>query len=139
MNGIEKITARIDADTQAEIDRILGDAHAQAEAIAAKYRSQAAAEDADLLVRSQKAAAELKKTLGGKVVTVKASAGEGGKLFGSVTSAQVAEALGAQFGCSVDKKDIKLDDSIKQAGSFAFKIKLYPGIDAEMTLKVETE
>ena len=33
MNGIEKITARIDADTQAEIDRILGDAHAQAEAI----------------------------------------------------------------------------------------------------------
>ena len=87
----------------------------------------------------QKAAAELKKTLGGKVVTVKASAGEGGKLFGSVTSAQVAEALGAQFGCSVDKKDIKLDDSIKQAGSFAFKIKLYPGIDAEMTLKVETE
>ena len=53
--------------------------------------------------------------------------------------AAVAEALGAQFGCSVDKKDIKLDDSIKQAGSFAFKIKLYPGIDAEMTLKVETE
>ena len=51
MNGIEKIKARIDADTQAEIDRILGDAHAQAEAIAAKYRSQAAAEDADLLVR----------------------------------------------------------------------------------------
>ena len=60
-------------------------------------------------------------------------------ITGSVTSAQVAEALGAQFGCSVDKKDIKLDDSIKQAGSFAFKIKLYPGIDAEMTLKVETE
>ena len=82
--------------------------------------------------KRQKAAAELKKTRGGKVVTVKASAGEGGK-------AQVAEALGAQFGCSVDKKDIKLDDSIKQAGSFAFKIKLYPGIDAEMTLKVETE
>ncbi|HIT03397.1 MAG TPA: 50S ribosomal protein L9 [Candidatus Caccocola faecipullorum] len=89
--------------------------------------------------KRQKAAAELKKTLGGKVVTVKASAGEGGKLFGSVTSAQVADALGAQFGCSVDKKDIKLDDSIKQAGSFAFRIKLYPGIDAEMTLKVETE
>ena len=51
MNGIEKITARIDADTQAEIDRILGDAHAQAEAIAAKYRALAAAEVADLLVR----------------------------------------------------------------------------------------
>ena len=63
MNGIEKITARIDADTQAEIDRILGDAHAQAEAIAAKYRSQAAAEDADLLARNQKAAAERERNL----------------------------------------------------------------------------
>ena len=41
MNGIEKITARIDADTQAEIDRILADANAQAEAIGAKYRAQA--------------------------------------------------------------------------------------------------
>ena len=89
--------------------------------------------------KRQKAAADLKKSLSGKVVTVKASAGEGGKLFGSVTSAQVAEALAAQFGSTVDKKDIKLDDSVKQAGNFSFKIKLYPGIEAEMTLKVETE
>ena len=63
MNGIEKITARIDADTQAEIDRILGDANAQAEAIGAKYRAQAAAEDADLLAKGQKAAAEREERL----------------------------------------------------------------------------
>ena len=63
MNGIEKITARIDADTQAEIDRILGDANAQAETIGAKYRAQAAAEDADLLAKGQRAAAEREERL----------------------------------------------------------------------------
>ena len=89
--------------------------------------------------KRQKSAEEMKKKLGGKLVSVKVSAGEGGKLFGSVTSAQVAEALSAQFGAGIDKKDIKLDESIKQAGSYAFRIKLYPGIEAEMTLKVETE
>ena len=89
--------------------------------------------------KRQKSAEEMKKKLGGKLVSVKVSAGEGGKLFGSVTSAQVAEALSAQFGAGIDKKDIKLDESIKQAGSYAFKIKLYPGVEAEMTLKVESE
>lgn len=84
-------------------------------------------------------AEELRKKLSGKLVTVKASAGEGGKLFGSVTSAQVAEALSAQYGADTDKKDIKLDDAIKQVGSYAFRIKLYSGVEAEMTLKVETE
>ncbi|MCD7951612.1 MAG: 50S ribosomal protein L9 [Synergistaceae bacterium] len=89
--------------------------------------------------KRQKAAEDMKKKLGGKLVSVKVSAGEGGKLFGSVTSAQVAEALSAQFMVNIDKKDIKLDESIKQAGSHTFRIKLYPGIEAEMTLKVETE
>ena len=63
MNGIDKITARIDADTQAEIDRILGDANAQAETIGAKYRAQAEAEDADLLAKGQRAAAEREERL----------------------------------------------------------------------------
>ena len=89
--------------------------------------------------KRQKSAEEMKKKLGGKLVSVKVSAGEGGKLFGSITSAQVAEALSAQFGAGIDKKDIKLDESIKQAGSYAFRIKLYPGVEAEMTLKVESE
>ena len=82
--------------------------------------------------KRQKAAEDTKKKLGGKLVSVKVSAGEGGKLFGSVTSAQVAEALSAQFMVNIDKKDIKLDESIKQAGSYTFRIKLYPGIEAEI-------
>lgn len=84
-------------------------------------------------------AQEAKKKLGGKVVTVKVNAGEGGKLFGSVTTAQVAEAIAAQYGVDADKKDIKLEDAVKQAGSFPAKIKLHAGVEAEFTLKVEAQ
>lgn len=63
MNGIERITRRIGADTQAEIDRILADANAQAQAISEKFRAQAQAEDRMLLARSEKAAAEREERL----------------------------------------------------------------------------
>lgn len=84
-------------------------------------------------------AEEKKKKLGGKVVTIKATAGEGGKLFGSITAAQVADAVAATYKVDVDKKDLKLAEAVKIAGSYAFKIKLHPGVEADMTLKVETE
>ena len=63
MNGIDKITQRIGADTQAEIDRILADAAVQAEAAADKFRTQAEAEDRDLLAKSERAAAEREERL----------------------------------------------------------------------------
>ena len=63
MNGIDKITQRIGADTQAEIDRILADAAAQAEAAADKFRTQAEAENRDLLAKSERAAAEREERL----------------------------------------------------------------------------
>ena len=48
MNGIEKITQRIDQDAQAEIDRVLGDARSEAAQIAARYQAQAGTEAAEL-------------------------------------------------------------------------------------------
>ena len=63
MNGIEKITARIDADAQAEIDRILADAAEKAAGITAKYRAQADAEAAALAARNEKNAAEREERL----------------------------------------------------------------------------
>ena len=56
MNGLEKITARIDADVQAEIDRATAQAQAQADAITAEYRAKAEKEAADLAERNKKAA-----------------------------------------------------------------------------------
>lgn len=63
MNGIEKIIRRIDADAQAEIDRILAEAAEQAAGITAKYRAQADAEAAALASRNEKTAAEREKRL----------------------------------------------------------------------------
>lgn len=85
------------------------------------------------------AAQEAKKKLSGKAVTVQVNAGEGGRLFGSVTTAQIAEAILAKHGVAVDKKDIKLDDQVKQAGDYPVKVRLYSGVEAELTLKVEAK
>jgi large subunit ribosomal protein L9 len=82
-------------------------------------------------------AAEIKKKIGGKKVTVIMNAGEEGRLFGSVTSHQIADALAAQHGVSVDKKDIKLDEPVKQMGLYPFKIKLHTGVEADLTLEVK--
>ncbi|MDL2297562.1 50S ribosomal protein L9 [Synergistaceae bacterium OttesenSCG-928-D05] len=86
-----------------------------------------------------KIAEDAKKKIGGKVITLKVNAGEGGKLFGSVTTAQVADAIKTQYGVSTDKKEIRLDDAVKQTGSYPVKVKLYTGVEAELTLKVEAE
>lgn len=78
-----------------------------------------------------------KKSLQGRRITVKMSAGEKGRLFGSVTTAQLADAIEEQLGVKVDKKLIKIEDNIKQIGVFSFKVKLYPGVEAELSVKVE--
>jgi large subunit ribosomal protein L9 len=84
-------------------------------------------------------AIETKKKIGGKKISVKMSAGEEGRLFGSVTSAQVASALGAQLSVKVDKKEIRLDEQIKQIGLYPVKVRLFTGVEAELTLSVEAE
>lgn len=84
-------------------------------------------------------AEELRKQLSGKAVRVKASTGEMGKLFGSITAAAVAENLEAQHSAKVDKRDVRIPDAVKQTGNFPFTVRLYPGVEAEMTLVVESE
>ncbi|EEX48153.1 MULTISPECIES: 50S ribosomal protein L9 [Jonquetella] len=84
-------------------------------------------------------AESVKARIAGKVVRVSIPAGEGGKLFGAVTSAQIAEALGAQYGVSVDKKDVKLDGVIKALGGYPLTLKLHPAVDASMTVSVEAQ
>lgn len=63
MNGIEKITQQITADAQAEIDRVLADARAEAAQITAKFQAQAEAEARDLAAKNEKAAAEREERL----------------------------------------------------------------------------
>ena len=63
-------------------------------------------------------------------------AGENGKLFGSITPTQIADALKAQHGIEVNKRDVKIDETVKSAGNYKFSLKLYPAIQADMTLIV---
>lgn len=89
--------------------------------------------------KQRKDAEDTKKHLQDKQVKITVSCGETGKLFGSVTSANVADAISAQMKVKIDKKDIKLEDSIKTTGQYPFVIKLYPGVEARMTVTVEGE
>ena len=71
----------------------------------------------------------------GKVIKITAKAGNNGKLFGSVTSKEVAAEISKQFAVKVDKRKITMDD-IKTFGSFKIEVKLYTNIVAEMTVMV---
>ncbi len=75
------------------------------------------------------------ETLKGKTVTVKAKAGAAGRLFGAVTSKEVAAALKEQFALTVDKRKIVMED-IKSFGAYPAQIKLHAGIVAQITVSV---
>ena len=83
-----------------------------------------------------KAANELKAMLKGKEVTIKAKAGKEGKLFGAVTSKDVAAAIKAQHKIEIDKKKIVMKD-IKTFSRVDVEIKIYPEIQAKITVNVE--
>ena len=81
------------------------------------------------------AAEESKAKLQGKTVKMTAKAGNNGKLFGSVTSKEVAAEIAKQYGVKVDKRKITMDDN-KNIGSYKIEVKLYTNITAEMTVTV---
>ena len=81
------------------------------------------------------AANDSKAKLQGKIVKITAKAGNNGKLFGSVTSKEVAAEITKQYGVKVDKRKITMDD-IKNFGSYKIEVKLYTNIVAEMTVMV---
>ena len=89
--------------------------------------------------RMERDARDSQKTLSGRTVRVRASIGEKGRLFGSVTASTVAESIASQLSVELDRSHLRLPDSIKQVGSYPFSVRLYPGIEAEMTLIVEGE
>ena len=73
--------------------------------------------------------------LEGKTVKLTAKAGANGKLFGSVTSKDVAEVISKQFGVQLDKRKVVVDD-IKAFGTYPVEAKLYNGISASMFVMV---
>ncbi len=70
------------------------------------------------------------------IVKLEAKAGAGGKLFGSITSKDVSEALKAQFNIDIDKRKLDLKDGIKVCGTTEVPVKLYPGITGMFRVSV---
>lgn len=88
----------------------------------------------DMEIKSAKEAAD---KLRGQKITITAKAGSNGKLFGSVTAGNVAEAIKKQLGADVDKKKISLSTDIKNFGSYNAVIKLYNGISEKIDIEVD--
>jgi large subunit ribosomal protein L9 len=74
----------------------------------------------------------------GLVVTIKAKAGEEGKLFGSVTSMDIADAMQTQ-GVAIDRRKIVLDEPIKRLGEFSVPVKLHTDISVDLKVTVVAE
>ncbi len=75
-------------------------------------------------------------SLRGKVITVRSRCGSQGRLYGSVTGAEVAAALKEQYSLEIDKRKIELADPVRTVGESQVTVKLYPEIAAKMTLRV---
>ena len=97
-----------------------------------EHQKRVIREKADKVRDASKAVAEKMSAL---TLTIKAKAGEEEKLFGSVTTMDIAEAL-QSAGYDIDKKKVHLDEPIKRLGTFTAEVKIHPEITAKVTVQV---
>lgn len=89
-------------------------------------------------LKAKEEAERLRENLSKVVLTVYEKAGEEGKLYGSVTSMDIADALLKQ-GITVDRRKIVLDSPIKEIGDYQVGIKIYPGVTANIAVSVKEQ
>ena len=82
------------------------------------------------------AAQEIATALVPKVVTITARAGAEGKLFGSVSTAEIADAVAAQTGVEIDRRQLHLDEPIKTVGTHLVPAKLHAEVEFPITVEV---
>ena len=97
-----------------------------------KNREQSKQHKIDVATQQAKEAAG---KLEGKTIKLTAKAGKNGKLFGSVTSKEIAEKIKAQFSIDIDKRKVSVED-IKNFGTYTAEVKLYTGISAKVFVQV---
>jgi large subunit ribosomal protein L9 len=86
--------------------------------------------------RAKAQAEELKATLEGSVLTVTAKVGKDGKLFGSVTAADIASALEEQREVRIDRKQIELEEPIRHTGEHQVSVRLHSEVACKLTVSV---
>ena len=88
------------------------------------------------IAEEKKAAQSVCDKINGKTVVINAKAGASGKLYGSITSKEIAEEIKKQFSVDIDRRKISVND-IKAAGDYSADVKLYNGIAAKLTVSVK--
>ena len=105
------------------------------EGAAAQAESMRRARDVkDAAARS--AAEDVAKSLVGSPVTISARVGADDKLFGSVTAADIAEAVTTQTGVDIDRKQLHLDEPIRTVGTHLVPVKLHANVEFPVTIEV---
>ena len=82
------------------------------------------------------AAIELGKVIETKKVVIKVKCGDGGRLFGTVSTKEIAAAAKTQLGLDIDKKKLHLQEPIRMVGTVIVPYKVHPQVTAELTVKV---
>jgi large subunit ribosomal protein L9 len=75
----------------------------------------------------------------GQTIRFVVNAGEDGRLYGSVTSGDIAERIAAIAGSEIDRRRVQLDDTIKRIGTYPVTVRLMSGVEPSVTVVVETE
>lgn len=97
-----------------------------------KHEERVAAEN---LANAEELAKEVEK----QKVVVKIKAGEGGRIFGSVSTKEIAQAAKEQAGLELDKKKMQLNEAIKALGTYEVLVRLHPKVTAKLTVQVVAE
>ena len=106
---------------------------------AVKQAEQVRQSDARRQAKELDKAQALAQELDGRSVTFQARAGEADRLYGSITNANIAEALEEQVGKKVDRRKIELEEPLKELGMHAVTVRLAPGAEAKVTVIIERE
>lgn len=99
-------------------------------------KQKQAAEEARI-ARERAAAQELAEKLKSCMVVISAKAGTGGRLFGSVTTSEVSDALKAQFNIEIDRHKIVMNENIKAFGTYELRAKLYNDVSGTVFVTVK--
>ena len=89
------------------------------------------------LEKEKETAMALKKELEATSIEITAKAGQGGKLFGAVTSKEIAEKIMTDYKIDIDKRKIVMDEPIKNFGQYTLEVKVYPDITAKINITVK--
>ena len=104
-----------------------------------KELDQKKAAEARKLQQIEAEARQLAERLSELIVQIPTKAGDGGRLFGSITNKDVAEMLAKQHKITIDKKKIELKDNIKALGVYPVNVKLHPNVQTTFKVQVTEE